>query len=194
MGLFNIHVDWNPDKPFNPIHGEFYQVEAVLPGGEKFSFCNEQLWHAPPCNSFILEGPTFTASPVAGLDASGGFKIGLNHVEISFPDARILLKSKKSGEAIMEYSPPSVRLDPILTGKRTAGLHGEFQVLDVKSGMKFQGKVSKMYRIKGDILDKEGNKVDYVEGDLFAGVFFKSSKKVYSILEGLIMISCGSLD
>ena len=181
MGLFNVHVDWSPDRPFNPIHGEFYQVEVVLPGpgGEKFSFCNEQLWHAPPVNSFIIEGPTFIASPVAGLDETGGFKLGFNHVEISFPGARILFQSKKTGETILEYSPPPIKLDPIFTGKSTVGLDGDFYILDVKSGMKFQGKVSKMFKIKGDILDKEGNKVDYVEGDLFTGVFFKSSKKVF---------------
>ena len=56
LGIFNIHLEWNPDKPFNPIHGEFFQAQAILKEGEEFMFINEQIWHSPPVNGVRLEG------------------------------------------------------------------------------------------------------------------------------------------
>jgi hypothetical protein len=178
-GIFNVHIDWKADKPFNPILGEFIH-ETTEVDGKIFIYQAEQIVHHPPVSSFRLSGPSFVLSPDKGIDGSKGFKPGFNHVEINLADsgAMIIFSSAKTNQEILRYSPPCIRLEPIFTGKRSIGFHGDMTIVDKESGYKFVGKISKPFKLKGNLVDSDGKIIDSVDGDFFKGVHFKSNRKV----------------
>lgn len=178
-GLFHTHIDWIADKPFNPILGEFIE-ESCEVEGKVFTYQAEQICHHPPVTSFRMCGPSFKMEPVKGIDGSKGFKPGFNHVEINYAESgSIVTFADQKGNALLTFTPPGIKIDPIFSGKRTVGYYGAIEVIDLQSGIKFYGKLQKPFKLKGDIIDKEGNSINYVEGDFFTGVFVKSNQKLW---------------
>jgi hypothetical protein len=106
-GIINVHIDWNSNKPFNPILGEFIH-ETTEVEGKIFTYQAEQIGHHPPVSSFRLSGPSFELSPDKGIDGSKGFKPGFNHVDINLAEsgAMIVFSSTKNNQEILRCSPP----------------------------------------------------------------------------------------
>lgn len=176
--LMNPHHIWSPDKPYNPILGEFISGTTLI-GTDLYSIDLEQINHHPPVVNFKVQGPTFSYSPVDGIDSTGGFKIGVNHVNISFPDSFIRMVTKTKGH--FEWNYCGIKLDPIfLGGKRTAGYHGDIWIKD-PSGISFVGKVTKPLCIKGSLLGADGSLLELVEGQMMdGGIMSKKSGKVWA--------------
>ncbi|KAI8909653.1 hypothetical protein EDD86DRAFT_247014 [Gorgonomyces haynaldii] len=160
--LLSPQWNWAADKPFNPILGEFISLYCTI-NGAKYTYDIEQISHHPPVSSYRLCGPSFKLYSPNGIDPAGGFKAGINHVDITFSNQ--ISRLELANGTIIEWNPPGIRIDPLL-GKRTVGMHGEIVMKD-SSGYKLVGWLKKKLKIQG-------------EGDLLEdGVFFKSSDKIF---------------
>lgn len=178
QGLFSTSHVFGTDKPFNPVLGEYIRSLVVV-DGSRFDLIIEQAHHTPPVSCISLKGPTFSMISPLGMDATGGFRPGLNSLSILFPDSVFALATKTKGT--MTFLVPGIRIGPLFYGgKRATCNAGAFFVKDGLTGMQFKGQIKSGFKVKGDILDGENNFVDSVDGDLIGGVIMKSTGQVWA--------------
>lgn len=160
-------------KPFNPVLGEYVHMRTTI-DGEEYRIAVEQVSHHPPANCYRVTGPKFTLETKQAMSFVSAPKLGFNAMEIAGLDTMISITTSH-GE--IKYTLPGIKLDP-LVGKQTAGYHGTFVVQDY-TGIRFEGKVTKPFKLKGEFFDAEGKSLGSVAGDVTQSVKFKEDGRVW---------------
>ncbi|KAJ3301437.1 hypothetical protein HDV03_000861, partial [Kappamyces sp. JEL0829] len=176
LSINNTHAQPHTDKPFNPVLGEFLDLEAKTEHGDTFHFVAEQIWHHPPVTGFRVSGENFVFEPKKGIDGSKGFRPGFNAVEIHFID---VINTVKTPSYCLTFKQPTIKVEPIFvmfSGKRAVYLHDtEFWITDDATGTQFRGSITKSFRVTGKLFDGNGELIDDVEGEIPKGIFFRST-------------------
>ena len=176
--LVNPNITWTTDKPFSATLGEFLvqtteiQVQDKL---EQFRFTGEQISNHPPITAYEIQGPTFKIYTPEGVGHTV-LKPGFNYFDITWPTVRVKMHTKI---ADLEWSYPSIRVEPIFGSKRVSYIHGDIRIKD-SSGFYFIGRLKKNHAISGEIYDAAGKVLFSVDGDMLDGVFFKGSPNLWA--------------
>ena len=120
--LATLHVDINPQKPFNPILGETFQ--GIIAGCPVYI---EQISHHPPISAYQMIGKNFEIHGRSEFTAS----LSINSIKtrkVGFP--KVTFERTKT-VVVAQY--PEVLMSGTTIGKQTLKITGKFYVFDLEN-------------------------------------------------------------